>query len=304
MNPGDGGGAAKEPRKYCGMKRRTFLIVIAVVAVLMIGAIVGGVVGGLQANKSDDDSDDGVVEPIETGPIEADERQIAVSASANLDHQNIQIFYNNLDTTDISYRRVQDDEAGDEHTLNLTISPNWGSPLAAAAKRGSNPLSVQLFYVSTPSVHNDTNIVQATLECSSNTTAACRTVSNSIITANLTSNKVHAASRLAALRLSNETIRVYYQASGTNLWVMNGDDAEGGGWTSGQVAIGAFPGSSIVAVAPNATNINVFFVSNGTERIRHMLYSDIVGPNGESKSPPFPLSPSHQPSSNIPQQPQ
>lgn len=64
---------------------------------------------------------------------------------------------------------------------------------------------------------------------------------------------------------------------------MNGDEAEDNGWTSGQVALEAFPGSSIVAVAPNATNINVFFVSNGTERIRHMLYSDIVGPNGESK---------------------
>lgn len=53
-----------------------------------------------------------------TGPIEATERSMAVSSSSDDSNQDVQICYQDLETTDILYRRYQND---DERASELTL---------------------------------------------------------------------------------------------------------------------------------------------------------------------------------------
>jgi hypothetical protein len=164
-------------------------------------------------------------------------------------------------------------------------------------------MTTQLFYVTTED--NETQIAQVTLNCgnlnaddddgdddndddgdddddnqaggtANSGTAACAVTSNSIISTNLT-NGVHPDSKLAALRLSNDSTRVYFQASGTNIWVLNGDDADAGGWVGSNLMGGVRPGSSIAATRSNATDTHVFFVANSTGWMRTFNYADVLG---------------------------
>lgn len=45
-------GARQDPHRIGGLRRRWFWLLIALIAVIVIGASVGGAVGGTQANKS------------------------------------------------------------------------------------------------------------------------------------------------------------------------------------------------------------------------------------------------------------
>ncbi|KAH7272107.1 hypothetical protein MRS44_002614 [Fusarium solani] len=319
----------KGPRRIFGMKRRKFLIVLAAIMFMLVAATVGGTVGGIHANKGDDngkedggggggdgggdggdDNDDSTPTttdtgpvPRKTGPIDADERFLAAVVAADDDDENFQVFYNDLNTTNILYRRMHDDDGGAEHTLDLDIEPNYGTPLAATLRLASSIMTTQLFYVTTED--NETQIAQVTLNCgnlnaddddgdddndddgdddddnqaggtANSGTAACAVTSNSIISTNLT-NGVHPDSKLAALRLSNDSTRVYFQASGTNIWVLNGDDADAEGWVGSNLMGGVRPGSSIAATRSNATDTHVFFVANSTGWMRTLNYADVLG---------------------------
>lgn len=277
-------------RRICGMKRRTFFIVAAIVAVVVIAAIVGGVVGGLKAaKKSDGDVPGDTPEPIFTGPIGAKERQLAVTNS-NTGVPNIQLFYNDLATTDILYRRIVSDKSGAEHKLDLAISPNWGSPVTASAWRLSNPLGVQIFYITNATADtsnsNKTNIAQATINCSVNGTEACDVTSNSIISTNITES-VHASSKLSSLRLSPTSVRVYFQAANENLLTMVGDDVSKNGWTDAVLQKGddaAFPGSYFQVVGPEENEINAWYVVKKGGRMKHFSYRDVLGPKSNRES--------------------
>ncbi|KAF7538775.1 hypothetical protein G7Z17_g12564 [Cylindrodendrum hubeiense] len=295
---------ASPKRTCCGMKRRTFFIALAVLTAVLVAAIVGGVVGGLHANSSssDDNNNDSGSSPTETssghvprktGPIDADERCMAASIVTDDDNQNPQVFYNDLNTTNIHYRRIHDDEGTDDYTLDLDIEPNWGAPMAAAAGLSSSRIETRLYYVITSD--NETQIAQAVLSCgsldadededededddddddgSNGQTGPCSVTSNSIISTNAT-NGVHPDTKLAALRLSNDSMRVYFQAPGANIWVLHDDDD--GQWTGSNLVGNVREGSSIAAAAANATELHVFYVSNTTERLRYVDYSDILG---------------------------
>ncbi|RSL54528.1 hypothetical protein CEP54_009820 [Fusarium duplospermum] len=320
----------KGPRRIFGMKRRKFLIVLAAIMFMLVAATVGGAVGGTQANKSDDngkedggggggdgggdggdDNDDSTPTttdtgpvPRKTGPIDADERFLTAVVASDDDDENFQVFYNDLNTTNILYRRVHDDDGGTEHTLDLDIEPNYGTPLAATLRLASSIMTTQLFYVTTED--NETQIAQVTLNCGNlnaddddgdddndddddgeddddnqaggNTnsgTAACAVTSNSIISTNLT-NGVHPDSKLAALRLGNDSTRVYFQASGRNIWALNGNDANAEGWVGANLMGGVRPGSSIAATRSNSTDIHVFFVANSTGYMRTFNYADTL----------------------------
>ncbi|KAL3960117.1 hypothetical protein ACCO45_005234 [Purpureocillium lilacinum] len=284
-----GGRGAAPARACCGLKRRTFLIVVAVAAVIVIGAVVGGVVGGLRANKDSDDnsstgsgpgSDSDAPQPtwtgtgpapIPTGPIQPSQRSLAVSASADNETQELQLFYQDLGTTDVLLRRIRNDEARTEHKLNLTIPPDWGTSLAAAAVNGTgtgsgssttDPVSTQLFYISSAGRAN-ASVVQATLECPPRG-ETCATRSNTVVSANVTGHRVNARTRLAALRIGGDggggggILRVYYQAEDGSLSVLNGDRAASSGWTTTLVRTGVYMSSAIVAHGPDKDDLSFF----------------------------------------------
>lgn len=303
-------GGAAPARACCGLKRRTFLIVVAVAAVIVIGAVVGGVVGGLRANKDSDDntstgsgpgSDSDAPQPtwtgtgpapIPTGPIQPSQRSLAVSASADNETQELQLFYQDLGTTDVLLRRIRNDEARTEHKLNLTIPPDWGTSLAAAAVNGTgtgsgssttDPVSTQLFYISSAGRAN-ASVVQATLECPPRG-ETCATRSNTVVSANVTGHRVNARTRLAALRIGGDgggggggILRVYYQAEDGSLSVLNGDRAASSGWTTTLVRTGVYMSSAIVAHGPDKDDLSLYYI-NSTNQLQFLEYSDILGPN-------------------------
>ncbi|UNI20067.1 hypothetical protein JDV02_006193 [Purpureocillium takamizusanense] len=327
--------AAPPPRTCCcGLKRRTLLIVVAVAAVVMVAAVVGGVVGGLRRARGDSsgggggtdkDNDDDVPQPtwtgtgpapIATGPIQPSQRAVAVSMTMSMstakttndgETPELQLFYQDLNTTDVFLRRIRDDEARLERRVELTIRPDWGTALAAAAAAfngsGSGTATAtvwtQLFYVSSAGRTN-ASVVQATLECGGGDDG-CATRSNSVVSANVTTHRVNARTRLAALRIggggdaggggsSSSIVRVYYQAEDGSLSVLNGDRAdtkssgsEGGGggggeWTTTLVRTGVHMGSAIVAHGPAKDDLSVYYI-NSTNQLQFLEYSDILGPN-------------------------
>ncbi|KAH6891122.1 hypothetical protein B0T10DRAFT_484491 [Thelonectria olida] len=267
---------SKPERRCCGMKRKTFFILLGVLVVVLIAAIVGGVVGGLKSSSSSDSDDDATPTSVpKTGPIDADERSMAAAIVTKNDKQNTQVFYNDLASTSIMYNRIHDDEGSDSHNLTLDIAPSWGAPLAAAAHYVSSKVATQLFYITTDS-SDETRIAQAVLDCGAiDSDDACSVTSNAIISSNLTRG-VHPASKLAALHLSNDSMRVYFQANGdgANLWVLHNDNGE---WTGSNLVGNVLEGSAIGASAQSKSALHVFYVSNSTERLAYVEYSDILG---------------------------
>ncbi|KAJ6441961.1 LOW QUALITY PROTEIN: Central kinetochore subunit CHL4 [Purpureocillium lavendulum] len=314
-------GVTGPTRTCCGLKRRTFLIVAAVAALVVVGAVVGGVVGGLQASKNSSSSNGGGSgsgsgdgsgpqptwtgtgpKPIATGPIEASQRGLAVSAASYGETAELQLFYQDLGTRDIRLRRIRNDAARAQKTLSLAIAPDWGTALAAAAVnatslsldddadgeggkdgQGRAPVTAQLFYVSSAGRAN-ASIVQATLACAVGGDD-CVTTSNSVISANLTGDtpgtRVNARTRLAALRVGAGLVRVYYQTEDGALSVLNGDRAASTGWTATLVRTGVYMSSAVVAHGPAADDISVYYI-NGTNQLHYLEYSDILGPNRAS----------------------
>lgn len=284
--PGGGEGGSRGAGKVCGLKRKTFFIVLAVAIVLVIGAIVGGVLGGLYASgkmpgSSDDgssgDYDDVPWAPQETGPIEPSERNMAAALSlrGSDEAQNLRVFYQDLNQSRILYRTVDDDEPGSEQALDLDIEPSWGTPLAATGLSAGDRMA-QIFYIS---LEKDTyDITQATLNC---TRDPCAVKSNHVISANV-SAPVSESSQLGALRLLNEDrdrVRVYYQDTGKSIWALAADGNGNMEWSANHVIGNAYPGTSIVATGPNSTAINLYFVSNKSERLRQIEYDDSLGPS-------------------------
>jgi len=275
---GDSTSTTTEPLKgrICGLRRKIFFIVLAVAFILVAGAVAGGVAGGLPAKNSssssegsadsDSDSTSSGLAPGPTGTIQGSERRMAASVSSDA---NVQLFYQDIDTPDIFFRVISDDDAADEKTVSLDIEPRRGTSLASASLNGSDPVESRLFYLAYG--EPDTAIVQATLRCDEDT---CETTSNYVISSN-TSESLHELSKLSALWLADDFVRVYWQAEGGDIWVLTGDDTEE--WGETKVAEGGYPATGIVSVAPDEKNIHLFFVGNETKELRYMDYSDIMG---------------------------
>ncbi|MCJ1441590.1 MAG: hypothetical protein MMC23_002079 [Stictis urceolatum] len=67
--PSSGQGMSSEPRRMCGMKRRTFFIVAAIAAIVVIGAVVGGAVGAtVNKGSSSSNSNDGIAQTTGSTP--------------------------------------------------------------------------------------------------------------------------------------------------------------------------------------------------------------------------------------------
>lgn len=285
----------KPERRCCGLKRKTFLIVLSVLTVVLIAAIVGGVVGGIEAKRSSNDDDSSTIDPVETGPIDADQRSMAAAFVIRGNTENSQVFYNDLNSTSIMYNRLVDDTGTEARNLTLDIEPSWGAPLAVTARYATsdNTTTTQLFYITTHSENSstatgDTHIARAVLDCGAlDSLDACNVTSNDIISSNLT-HGVHPASKLAALRLTNDSVRIYFQANGegANLWVLLNDGGDDDGWTGSNVVGNVLEGSAIAASAQNRSSLHVFYVANTTERLAYVEYSDILGA-GDGKFTPL-----------------
>lgn len=289
--------ADQAPRSatICGVRRRTFWVVVAVVAVGVIAALVGGIVGGLNARESsggDDSSGSGADStstappvPSPTGPLDPSNRAITAatnSDSNSSDSSTLQIFYQDLDTIDILYRLVWEDEAKEEQRAKLTTPPIKGTPLAVTSSNRTDGrgLDVNLFYLALNNT-NDITIVQAVLDCSTGA-GTCSTTSSQVISGAF-KRGVNPASDLAAVLLDNgpSKFRVYFQATGGLIWVFVGDDTSKQDWSAHQIGGPAPTGSSIAATFGEAQgSLTAAFVYNDTGVIRAVDYTDALGAQG------------------------
>lgn len=286
----------------CGLRRRTFWIVIAVIAVVVIAALVGGLVGGLKArdasgtsgsDSSSTSTSTSPPVPSATGPLEPSKRAMTAATNSGSAGSTLQIFYQDLDTTDILYRLVWEDDSEAEHSVDLELPPIQGTTLAATASNMTNGegLDVNLFYLSINNT-SDLTIARAALECSKGA-ATCRTASNHVISDKFATG-VNAASGLAAVLLDNEAsrFRVYFQAPGGLVWALVGDEPSKNGWSAHQIGGPAVQGSSIAAsLEGEKGGIMVAFVFNATGTLRAVEYTDSVGAQGGKLSQGRPLFP-------------
>lgn len=273
------------------MRRRTFFIVAGVIALGLIAALVGGLVGGLNSRKSksgggsgdSDGSDDDPPSPTPTGPLDPSKRSLAAGTTSGSADSTLQVFYQDLDTTDVLYRLVWSDKAKDEQRTELDITPMQGTPLAVTSSNTTdgNGVDVNLFYL-TINDTSDVSIVRAALECS-NGADTCSTASNEVISGVL-SNGVDPKSDLSAVLLNNEAsrFRVYYQAPGAVIWVLVADDPSGSDdWSAHQIGGPAPHGTGIAAtVEKDEGSLMVAYVYNDTQVIRAVEYTDAIGAQG------------------------
>ena len=264
-----------------GLRRRTFWIVLAVVVLVVIVALVGGLAGGLRSRNSDSDSAS-PPSPSPTGPLDPQQRAVGSASSGGSDGGALQLFYQDIDTTDILYRLSWGDSFGAEQRVDLTDVPNWGTPLATTtfARPGNQGLDVNLFYLSTNETNNIT-IVRTTLNCPQ-AAASCNTTSSEIISTTFR-NGVHPSSGLTAILLNNsqDRFRVFFRATRGVVWSLVGDQPIENGWSFHQVGGPAPEGSSISAsLRKGLDQIFVAFVLDDTGLLRSAEYNDSVGVKG------------------------
>ncbi|KAK7978182.1 hypothetical protein PG988_005672 [Apiospora saccharicola] len=272
-------GAGDNKQRCGGLSRRKLWILGAVTAVILIGAIVGGVMGGILARKRSDPA----AAPLTPDAQQHQNRAIAVSnLKANEASGNYQIFYQDLNTTDIRYRIVLGDAAAGEQNATLEIRPNANTALAAVARDSSETgqAAVHLYYVSTTEA-GDICIAEAITDCVEST-GKCTTSFNTIVTV---MKDISPTTKLAAVLKDNSkpspSVQVFFQARMGYLWMLQGTVTDGGpaakvtsNWTVDQVGGGqAVEGSSIAAtpaLTPNTTLI--LFIHSRTGRLRGLPY--------------------------------
>lgn len=268
------------PQKtYCGLRKKTFIIA-GIVAVVIIAAIVGGVVGGLAASGklSGSDGESGTKDGDgDGGSIGRNERFLAAARTpGSSDEQHIHIFYQSLESSEISYRHLTDDKSGTRWPVKLEIEPIMGTPLAAVAL--DIGFNTQLFYLSEGSGSNNVTVTQASLDCKGDD---CSVLSNQQLSGTEESG-VYEHSKLAAFRwkqADGDQVRVFYQSAGNeSLWVTGGWTKESDSWTSEHLVSGALAGTGISACGPNSTEINVYYVDAKSNVLRVFEYDDGKGP--------------------------
>jgi hypothetical protein len=281
-------GETKPDRTICGLKSRVAWGLLVVITLVVIAAVVGGVVGSRQAQKGSS-PDPGKDEPPDpSGSLAEGSRALAASTSSTDKAANLQVFYQDLETTNILYRLVWDDEPRDEQRLDLPIPPNQATPLAVAATNQQDPVMVSLFYISTKS--SAPVIVEAALECRPGM-ARCDTKSNQVISDNITT-PIAPNTALAALRIAgHSSVRVYYQAYNELLWVLSRNGGGDEAWVPQRIGGPALAGSGLAVYGTGRPepNVHLACVWKATTELRLFGITDVLGASG-SREPPYQFS--------------
>ncbi|KAJ9133558.1 hypothetical protein NKR23_g10675 [Pleurostoma richardsiae] len=277
-------------RRICGLRRRMFWVVGAAIAlVVVVAAVVGGVVGSNAAHRGTSSSSPSATSTPSptnsTAPLDASQRAITASSAAGAASNTsvLQVFYQDLNTTDILYRLVWEDQPYKEQKASLSIPPNQGTPLAVTAANSSNVdgVTLNLFYLSVNNTNDTTAqatvICQATMRCARGA-GSCTTNRNVIISQNAT-NGVNSASGLSAVLLDGVSqFRVFYHATGGFVWALVGNNPADNGWSAMQIGGPATDGSSIaVNLESEDDMLDVIFVNDNDDVPREIQYNDVYG---------------------------
>lgn len=262
-----------------GLRRRVFFSLAGTILILVIvGAVIGALVGSSRIGDNRGSSSD-------SGPLLPNQRQIGAATMdiTGSTRANIQVAYQDLETTDLLYRLIWDDAAGAEQRLsNLSPEPRRGTPIAVTTVNATNGIEIEVFYLSVNADNSSmSNICQLTLECGLGATN-CSVSQNKIIS-DVTNKGVFETSGLAVTTLSDTSeTQLYYKGGGRAIRVLSRtNDPSSTGWVDGFVGSSSFAGSAIgVNFNSNEDTIQVVWVSAKTKELQEMSYSDSTGANG------------------------
>lgn len=273
----------KEPRRKMifGLSRGVFWLIAGMAtALVVVGAVVGAVVGSSRIGGASNPS----ATP-NAGPMSANARNIA-AATMNITGStgtNVQVVYQDLDTTDLLYRLIWEDTAAGEQRLTLSPSPQQETPIAVTTSNmtANDGIVTNVFYLSVSKDNSSlSDICQATLQCALGA-QNCTVLNNGIISGNA-SKEIVGTSGLAATLLSDTSqTRVYYKGGGRAVRALVGNDPATNGWQDIWIGSQSFAGSSIGAnFDAKEETIQVVWVHSAAKELQEITYSDTTSLGG------------------------
>lgn len=203
---------------------------------------------------------------------------------------NVQVVYQDLDTTDLLYQLIWNYTAAGEQRLSLSPSPQQETPIAVTTSNmnADNGIVTSVFYLSVSKDNSSlSDICQATLQCSLGA-PNCTVLNNEIISGNA-SQEVIGTSGLAATLLSDTSeTRVYYKGGGGAVRALVGNDPAINAWQDIWIGSQSFAGSGIgVNFDAKQETIQVVWVHSATKELQEITYTDATSVFGitSMKSP-------------------
>lgn len=268
---------------------RWWLAGAVLLACVIVGAVVGGVVGSRNAHHSSSSTTTTSTWQLDT-PLSASLRAVSASTTAGdaSEAATLQVFYQDLNTSNILYRLVWEDDALTEQTADLTVEPRSGTPLTVVGVNSStddSAIVLNLFYLTDDSaMSNGTAIVQATLDCTAGA-ASCSTTYNAIISGNVTTGP-RFDSGLSAVQLdgdADQEFRVFYHADTSQPALLSGSLPLANGWSTTSAGGSMTPDNSSISTnkaAGDDNGIDLFFVNSNSGDPRQEQYYDDNGISG------------------------
>ncbi|RYP50825.1 hypothetical protein DL768_003743 [Monosporascus sp. mg162] len=284
--------------RYCGLVRRDFWILVAIVTLLLIGAIIGGTLGAVTIKRYEVAAagaagtgynlPTNTPTPIPTATFRTqtatesslprENRSIAASAVENRSTEsNYHVVYQDLTTLNLRYRLVWNDRPSGEQNLTLRIKPDKGTPLAVVAANStvSHNIFLFIFYTTCEDLSNVPLLAVACLDCIPGA-PNCTEVSNNPIPK---SHDLARTSSIAAVLMEDgRSLRVYYQTESGSIWVLHGNIADVHKWTTSRLSEFAMVGTSIAAsIQRSPGRLQVIFVCREMGLLRSLEYDDVSG---------------------------
>lgn len=247
---------------------------------MIVGIVVGAVIGSSTTNSDGGSSSTSTANSIS---MSASDRQIGAATMniTNSTSTNIQVVYQDLDSTDLLYRLVWDDTVGSEQRISsLDSSPQQKTPIAVTTTNttANDGITTNIYYLSANAGNSSlSDICQVTLQCSLG--AENCTVSASTVISDGALKGVASNSGLSAVVLPGSSeVRVYYKNGAHAVRVLAGNVTATSGWEDSRIGSLSYAESGIsVNYNQVGDELQVIFVNSDSLELQELTYSDAAG---------------------------
>lgn len=266
-----------------------------ITAVIIVGVVVGGVIGSSTTTGNSNGPAAPTDSTSKSTPASQRQTGAAVMNVSGSMAANVQLVYQDLETTDLFYQLIWDDQAGAEQRIVIfDPTPQQGTPIAVttANMTANDGIMTNIFYLSSKISNSSlSDICLVTLQCPLGAESCNVSIEGSVRTAAL--DGVLSDSGLAAVSLPNGSdFRVYYKSGRDTLRVLAGNGTASSSWKDSSIGGQSFSGSDIsVNYDQDQDQIQVVLVDSATEMLGEIDYSDGVGVEGNTGKNPMPISP-------------
>lgn len=263
-----------------------------ITTLVTVGVVVGAVIGSSTTTGNTNSTMTSA-----NSSMSANNRQIG-AATMNVTGStatNVQVVYQDLDTTDLLYRLVWNDTAGAEQRISsLNPSPQQETPIAVTTVNttANDGIMTNVFYLSTNQVNSSlSNICQVTLQCSLGA-ENCNVSASGIISDGALKGVLSDSGLSATLLPESSDILVYYKNGAHAVRVLTGSGTATDSWEDSRIGSLSSPGSGISAnYDQNQDILQVIFVNSDSKELEEFAYSGTagIGTNTGKNAPHVPL---------------